>query len=574
MTVTQSDYEFGDFRMELAKRRLLRGSDALPLTPKVFDTLVYLVQHKDRVCEKDELMRALWPDTTVEENNLNQSISTLRRVLGDQRGADQYIATVPGRGYRFVKDVREARGGAAPRTKAVAVLPFKPLRPVERDEALELGMAETLIARLSRASSTVVRPLSSVRRYTDVDQDAIVAGRALEVESVLDGSIQRQDNRIRVTARLIRVRDGISLWAQTFDEEFTDVFRVQDAISERVAAAMELTLSSEEKRGLTRRYTDNVEAYHLYLKGLYYLGKAVRPSIYKGIEFFQQAVDLDPVYALAYAGIAEAYRRLPITSDVPPKEAFPKAKAAALKALEIDDYLAEAHMSLGWTKFWFDWDWEDAERELQRAIELAPNNGLAHMSYCVLLGASGRFDEAIAEGNKAVELEPLSPIVNANLAWALHCAGRDEDALIRIGKTLEIDPNFWIAHLNRAKALVQRREYPEAIAALEKARQFSGGSHSETISLMGYAWAMAGDRAKAIGCLEELQSQSVRAYVPPHNIAVIYCGLGEKRELCEWLEKAYEERDVRLTLMKVEPKWRLAQSEACFQSILKRVGLA
>jgi tetratricopeptide (TPR) repeat protein len=209
-----------------------------------------------------------------------------------------------------------------------------------------------------------------------------------------------------VTARLTNVADESSLWSQTFDEEFTDVFTVQDAISERVAAALAMRLSAEEKKGLTRRYTEDVEAYHLYLKGLYHLGKVTPPAIRKGIEFFQQAVEMDPVYALAYAGIAEAYRRLPITSDVPPKEAFPRAKAAALKALEIDDTLAEAHMSLGWVRFWYEWDWREGEKELLRAIELSPGNGVAQMSHLVLLATQGRMDEAIQAGYRAIEFEP------------------------------------------------------------------------------------------------------------------------------------------------------------------------
>ena len=570
-TSSAANYEFGDFRLEVSRRRLLRRGEAVALTPKLFDTLLHLVQNHDRVCEKEELMQALWPDTAVEENNLNQTISALRRSLTQGAGEDRYIITVPGRGYRFSAAVRSTPKDAAT-IKAIAVLPFKPLVLEDRDEALELGMADTLIARLSQTRGTVVRPLTSVRKFTSLDQDAAAAGRELGVHSVLDGSIQRRGNLIRVTARLTNVADESSLWSQTFDEEFTDVFAVQDAISEKVAAALAMRLSTEEKKGLTKRYTENVEAYHLYLKGLYHLGKVTPPAIRKGIEFFQQAVEMDPVYALAYAGIAEAYRRLPITSDVPPKEAFPRAKSAALKALEIDDTLAEAHMSLGWVRFWYEWDWQEGEKELLRAIELSPSNGVAQMSHLVLLATQGRMDEAIQAGYRSVEFEPLSQIVNANLAWCLHCGHRDQEAVARLEKTLEIDPNFWVAHLNLGKIYTRQREYARAIAAFEKAKQFSGGN-SETISMIGHASALAGNLTKAVESLNELKLLSSQRYIPPHNIAVIYAALGDKQQTCAWLEKAYEDRDVRLTLINVESKWDLFRAEPCFQSILKRVGL-
>lgn len=391
-------YEFGDFRLDAAKRLLLkRDGERIPLTPKAFDTLLYLVEHSGALLDKDELLRAVWADTVVEENNLNQHISTLRRVLGERRDEHHYIVTVPGRGYRFIADVsthtnldeqkkveenqhaldekqaKESNTGAASqlaqragkqnrnvwiglcagiviiglvvaasyfwvaRTKTasvssirtIAVLPFKPLVAENRDEALEMGLADTLIARLSNSREIIVRPLSSVRRYGGLEQDPQAAGRELGVESVLDGSLQRWGDRIRVTARLVSVADGASLWTETFDEKFTNIFAVQDAISERVTGTLALRLSSEEKKRLTKRYTENVEAYQLYLIGRYHWGKLTPTEVKKSIGYFQQAIEIDPAYALAYAGLAKAYTSLPITSDVPPKDAFPKAKAAA-----------------------------------------------------------------------------------------------------------------------------------------------------------------------------------------------------------------------------------------------------
>jgi DNA-binding winged helix-turn-helix (wHTH) protein/Tfp pilus assembly protein PilF len=565
-------FEFGDFLVDQSKRLLLRAGEPVPLTPKVFDTLLHLVQHSGLLVGKDELIRAVWPDTVVEENNLNQNISTLRRLLGEDRGENRYIVTVPGRGYRFVAAVRSSAELARAPIRTIAVLPFKPLTADHRDEALEMGMADTLIAQLSSSRATIVRPLSSVRKYTSLEQDALAAGRELGVESVLDGSIQSDGSQIRVTVRLTRVADGASLWTGKFDQEFTNVFAVQDTISEKVASALALRLSHDEKKRLTQRCTHNVEAFHCYLKGRYHIGKVTRPAIRKGLEFFQKAIDVDPTYALAYAGVAEAYRRLPITSDVAPKEAFPKAKAAASRALEIDENIADAHLALGFTKLWFDWDWVAAEKEFKVAIDLNPSGGDAHMGYANLLTCVGRHREALAEAQCAVELDPLSLIVNANQAQFLHWARDDDAAWRRVQKTLEIDPDFWVANLALGRLHIQKGEYPDAIIALTKARDFSG-ANSETVSLIGYAYARAGDRAQADAILGELRSRSNNSHVPPHSIAVIYHGLSDKDQTFQWLEKAYEQRDVRLTFLKTDPKWDSIRSDARFVNLVRRVGL-
>jgi DNA-binding winged helix-turn-helix (wHTH) protein/Tfp pilus assembly protein PilF len=566
-------YEFGGFRLDSAKRLLMRDGEPVPLTPKVFETLLHLVEHKGQLVEKDQLIRVIWPDTVVEENNLNQNISTLRRLLGESPGENRYIVTIPGRGYRFVAAVRSPSPfiHTAP-ILTLAVLPFKPLTADHRDEALEMGMADTLIARLSGIRTTIVRPLSSVRAYTSLEQDALVAGRELGVESVLDGSIQCNGNQIRVTARLISVADGTSLWAGKFDQEFTNVFAVQDTISEKVASALAMRLSKDEKKKLTQRYTENIDAYHSYLKGRYHIGKVTRPTIIKGIEFFQQAIDIDPTFALAYAGIAEAYRRLPITSDMAPKDAFPKAKAAATKALEIDENIADAHLALGFTKLWFDWDWQASEREFKFAIDLNSSSGEAHMGYAVLLTCLGRHREAVAEGERAIEVDPLSLIVNANQAQFLHWAKADNEARIRVQKTLEIDPNFWVANLALGRLLIKKSEYAAAIAALTKARE-SSGANSETVSLIGYAHALAGNRSQAFTVLDELQSRSNRSYVPPHSLAVIYHGLGDRDETFRWLEKAYDDRDVRLAFLNADPKWDSLRCDPRFLDLVKRLGL-
>jgi TolB-like protein/Tfp pilus assembly protein PilF len=456
--------------------------------------------------------------------------------------------------------------------KRIAVLPFKPLVPENRDQVLELGMADSLIAKLSNARKIVVRSLNSVRKYGGLEQYPLAAGRELEVDSVLEGNVQKSSDRIRVSARLINVADGSSLWANTFEEKFTDVFAVQDAISQKVADALALRLSGQEKSRLTKRYTENAEAYQLYLTGRYYWSKATPPDIRKGIAFFQQAIDLDPEYALAYAGLAAANRALAMNADVPAKDCLPQAKAAAIKAIELDDSLADAHSALSFALIWYDWDWATAEKEAKRAVALDPNSGMAHFAYAHVLSDQGRHQEAIAEIARARELDPVFFLFRALEGMMLHHAGRNDEALTRLQKTVELDSNFWATHLMLGKVYTQTQKYPEAIAEFTKARQLSGGN-SESIGSIGYVEALVGDKEKARVILEELKALSSQRYIPPSNVGLVYNGLGERDEAFSCLEKACDQRDPRVTLLKVDPRWDSLRENPRFVAILKRIGL-
>jgi TolB-like protein/Flp pilus assembly protein TadD/class 3 adenylate cyclase len=456
--------------------------------------------------------------------------------------------------------------------KRIAVLPFKPVLPANRDEVLELGMADTLITKLSNIHQVIVSSLTAVRKYAGLDQDSVAAGRALQVNSVLEGNVQKVGDRIRVTARLINVADGSSVWADTFDEKLTDVFAVQDAISQKVADALALRLTGEEQKRLTKRYTDNLEAYQLYLTGRYHWSKFTPPDIREAIGFFQKAMESDPNYALAYFGLAEANRSLTMNADVASKDCLPQAKAAAEKALEIDDSLAEAHASLSFSLAWFDWDWAGAEREAKRAIALNPNSAHAHFASAHVLSDLGRHDEAIAEIGLARELDPVFPLYRTLEGMFFHHAGRNNEAAARLQKVVELDPNFWITHLILGRVYIQQQKYPEAIAEFGKARDLSHGN-SEAIASIGFVEALAGDKAKARGVLDELNRLSAQRYIPPHNLALVYSALGERDEAFSWLEKACEDRDARLTLLKVDPRWDSLRSDARFVAILKRIGL-
>src|SRR5207253_662128 len=376
------------------------------------------------------------------------------------------------------------------REKRIAVLPFKPLVPENRDQVLELGMADSLIAKLSNVREIVVRSLNSVRKYSGLDQDPLAAGRELEVNSVLEGNVQKSSDRIRVTARLIKVADALAL-----------------------------RLSGQEKSRLTKRYTENAEAYQLYLTGRYHWSKATPPDIRKGIGFFQQAIELDPEYALAYAGLAAANRALAMNADVPAKDCLPQAKAAAIKAIELDDSLADAHSALPFGLIWYDWDWGPAEEEAKRAVALDPNSGMAHFAYAHILSDQGHHQEAIAEIARARELDPVFFLFRALEGMMLHHAGHNDEALTALRKTVELDSNFWATHLMLGKVYTAQRKYPEAIAEFTKARQLSG-RNSESIGSIGYVDALAGDKEKARAVLEELKALSTQRYIPSSNVGL------------------------------------------------------
>ena len=473
-----------------------------------------------------------------------------------------YVVSVPGRHHTITQTAEE---------KSIAVLPFQPLVADHRDQALELGMADTLISKLSN-SQVVVRSLASVRKYDHPEQNPLAAGRELQVRTVLEGSVQKLDDRIRVNTRLINVADGVALWSGSFDERFTDVFAVQDAISEKVANAMALRLSADERQRMVRRYTDNVEAYQLYLLGRYRFSKLTPPEIRASIGCFQQVIALDGHYALAYFGLADAYRAITITGDQRPHEYMPQAKAAAMKALEIDESLAEPHAILAFIHFWYDWDWPGAEREAKRAIDLNPNSAFAHFAYAHWLSLVGRHQEAVAEGAVAVKLDPLSLMTNALEGSFLYSAGRDDEARTQLQKALALDPGFWIAHLFLGKILVQQGRYAEAAAELATARQTSQGN-SLTVSVNGYAAALAGDAAGARAAIEELRSAATRHYIPPQTVALVYAGLGQRDEAFAWLDKAFEEHDVHLSYLKADPQWAPLRADPRFAALLRRIGL-
>ena len=455
--------------------------------------------------------------------------------------------------------------------KSIAVLPFKPLGMENRDESLELGMADTLIARLSNIREIDVRPISAVHKYTGLDQDAVAAGREQQVHAVLDGHIQKAGEKVRVTVRLTRVEDGATLWADKFDEEMTNIFAVQDSISERVANALSVTLAGGEKERLTKHHTENPAAYQLYLKGRYHLNRLTDDGFLKGRDYFRQAIDVDPNYAAAYAGLADSYQMLSGYNALAPNEGFPQAKAAATEALRLDEDLAEAHTALGSVKLLYDWDWQGAEREYRRAIEINQSYSDAHLMYGLYLSAMGRFDEGHAETRRAQELDPLSLSKIVGIGDVFYHQRQYDRAQEQYGRVLEMDPNSGFGHWALGNVYVHKGMFEEAIAEYKKAVQLSGDSPDELASL-GYAYALSGKRTEAQNVIEELKERSKRRYVSPTIIAFIYAGLRDKDEAFAWLEKAYSGRDFILVFLKVDPTFDSLRSDARFAELMRRVG--
>jgi TolB-like protein len=464
------------------------------------------------------------------------------------------------------------QAGTEPNVHSLAVLPFRPLSAESRDEYLGLGMAETLITRLSHLQQLLVRPTRAVLKYADVRQDPIAVGRELGVDLVLDGSFQKLDDRLRVTVRLVNVGDGAALWADKFDTQFTDIFQVQDTISEQVAAALVLELTSEERRLLTKRGTTNSDAYQLYLQGRYLWNKRTEEGFRKAIEYYQRAIALDPNYALAYTGLADAYHLLGDYSYLSPKEAFPQAAAAAQKALERDETLAEAHTALAYAKFLYEWDWPGAEASFKRALDLNPRYPTAHQWYAEYHVAMGRFDEALDRIRRAQALDPTSPVLGAVAGWVFYMAGRYDQAIEQCRQTLALEPNFYPAHFWIGQALEKKGLYREAIAAYEQALALAGDSPEVSASL-GHALALAGDRAKAREMLRQLQEHSAREYVAAYFVALIYAGLDQTDQTLTWLERAYEERARAVPFWRVDPMLDRLRSDSRFADLLQRVHL-
>jgi DNA-binding SARP family transcriptional activator len=462
--------------------------------------------------------------------------------------------------------------------KAVNSLAILPLVNASSDpnaEYLSDGITESIINNLSQLPDLRVMAWNTVFRFKGSKIDPQTAGRDLDVRAVLTGRVLEVDDRLVIKAELINVTDGSQLWGEHYNRRLADIFVIEAEISREISDKLRLKLTGDEQQRLAKRHTDNIEAYHAYLKGRYFWNKRTDKDVRRGLGYFKQAIDLDPCYALAHAGLADSYIILGTfgISSLSPKDAFPKAKEAAVKALEIDDTLAEAHASLAIALAQYDWDWLNAAGEFRRAIELKPTYATAHHWYAfVYLTAMERLDEAIAEEMRAQELEPLSLIINTNLGTLFYLTRQYDEAIDQYRKALEIDSNFIIAYWMLGLAYEQKSMFDESIAEFQTAIALSGGS-ALPIALLGHAYAMSGKKDEALKVLNELHELSKRGYISSYRVAAIYFGLREAEQAFEWLQRAVEERDAWLNWLRVDPVFDDLRSDRRFQGLLKQVGL-
>jgi DNA-binding winged helix-turn-helix (wHTH) protein/tetratricopeptide (TPR) repeat protein len=562
-----SKFEFGPFRLDAAKRVLWREGLIVPLPPKALDLLVALVDQQGDVVTKDDLMKRVWPNTFVEEANLSVNVSALRKALGAQPDGRPYIETVSRRGYRFAAP----EGPAGPGLPTLAVLPFIALDRGKDEAYLGAGLADALITRLGGTGRVAVRPTSAVLPYAG--RDPREAGRDLQVDAVLEGKIQRRGSRIRVTVQLLPLSGAAPAWAETFDEDVTSVFAVQDRIAEQVARALDLQLGAGERERLTRRHTEDVEAYQAYLKGRYFWSRFTGEWVERAFAYFREAVEKDPGFALPHAGLADAYLVLGFSGLVPPREAWPLAGEEARRALSLDDTVAEAHVSLGWVRLFEHWDWEGAGRELRRAIALNPSSAAARQWYALYLDMLGHYEEATSETERAQQLDPLSLVTAALVAFQSYLRRDHERGLEECRRAVELDPNHFLGRWSLGLAFQQLGRHPEAVREHRKALDSSGGSPLMR-AVLARSLALAGRTSEARRTLEALERASADGRGGSYAHATVHLALGERDAALARLEAATEERDPWLVLLKVDPMLDALRRHRRFQALRRRVLVA
>lgn len=565
-------YSFGDFRLDARRRQLCScDGDVRAVTTKCFDTLLYLVEHAGEVVTKPALMAAVWPGVCVEENSLSQCISALRRVLGETAGENRFIVTVPGRGYRFIARVAAQRDDVAarqPGLPSVAVLPFKLLDGSPGHESLGLGMTDALIMRIGTLRGIDLRPLSSVRRFANPDQDPVAAGRALGVDTVLDGWVQRDGERLRASVRLLETAGGRQLWADRFDAEFTDVFGIQDVMAERVATGLLHELSIGDLRRLRRHPTENAHAYQLYVSGWYALTRPGGGNLKQALQYLEQAVALEPEFALAHVCLAGCYALFGVFGFRQPHEVFPSARAGVLRALEIDPELAEAHAALGHIHTVYDLDWARARKAYDHALAVDPRCSMAHHYLGLQMLVHGRFEEALDHVRRAQALEPLAANYNANIGMIHHYAGRYEAAVEQLQATLRLDPSFDHARTFMGRALLQLGEFERAIRLFQERTSATLGADAD----LPVAYASSGRRAQAERELRALLEDSTRRYVSPYDIARIHAALGLPDATLDWLEQALDQRTQPINYVSLDPGFASLRAHPRFCAMVARLA--
>ena len=572
---SQSTLRFGEFELDISAYELRRGGQPVHLERQPMDLLILLVERHRQLVWRADIAKRLWdPGVFVDvEMGVNTAISKVRQALRDSQESPAFIETISGKGYRFIAPVDTAPLGRHEEAiESVAVLPFANDSADPDGEYLSDGITETLINHLSQISNLRVVARSTVFRYKGKDIDPQKAGNDLHVRAVVSGRLLQHGNTLIVRAELMDVATGAQLWGGQYKRKAEDVFALQDNLSREISEKLRLQLTRDEKQRLTKRYTEDAEAYRLYLKGRYHWNKRSPEGLQKAVEYFRQALDKDPAYSLAYAGLADTYAHLSFFNVVAPRQAMPKAKAAAVKGLEIDEALAEAHVSLGYVSFTYDGDWPAAGKHFEQALTLNPAYSSTHTFYALYLSSLGRSEEALEVAERALDLDPASPAVSHSLAVQLYLARKFGRAIEQAHHTLEMDANFAISYAVLGEVYLAKGMYRECLSPLEKYSALSRRS-ATSLAFLGYSYARLGERKEALRIIDELKAASKQSLVPALFVALVYAGLEDKDQAFTWLEKAHEERFNRLAYLKVEALWDPLRSDPRFADLLRRVGI-
>jgi TolB-like protein/DNA-binding winged helix-turn-helix (wHTH) protein/Tfp pilus assembly protein PilF len=620
---------FGAFDVDLRSGELHKDGVKIRLQEQPFRLLALLLEHPGEVVTRDELRKRLWPEDTFVafDDGLNTAIKKLRDGLGDSAEKPRFVETVSRRGYRFIAPVdgagapavsapgvagasvpapatkrvrsrwavpivgavvvlaaallvsnvigwreRLLRTPAPTRIRSIAVLPLENLTGDPSQEYFADGMTDALITKLAQIDSLQVTSRTSVLHYKAEKKSLPVIARELGVDAIVEGTVTRAGNRVRIDAQLVRGATDRHLWARSYEGDLGDILVLQDEVTRAIATEVEAKLTPQERARLTSARSVNPEAYDAYLRGRYFVNRKTAAGSNKSVEYFNLAIEKDPGFALPYAGLADAYIGSGFYGGMPPKEAYPRAREAAQKALEIDEKLPEAHSALASIKFFFDWNWLGAEEEFKKAIELNPRYPLAHRRFSYLLVSQGRITEAVNEAKRALELDPLSLAENTSYGWILGLAGQTDAVIEQNRKALELDPNYGPFHGQLALAYVRKGVLDQAIAHSQKATELSKDNPFPLASL-GYVYGVAGKKDSARKILGELNRLSRSRYVPAWLTATVYAGLGEKDQAFAWLEKAYAERASELVWLSLQPTLDKFHSDPRLGELAQRVGL-
>jgi TolB-like protein/Flp pilus assembly protein TadD len=565
---TSANLRFGPFELDPASGELRKFGRRIRIRPQASRVLAFLISRAGEVVSREELYRTLWGDSTVVdfEHGLNFCIRQIRTALGEQATKPRYLETIPRAGYRFKQQTPEP-------FRSLVVLPFENASGDAELDYLSDGITDTLIRQLALLPQLRVIARATSFRFKGRATNPLTIGRRLNVAAVLTGRVLQRGTQLQISVDLVDTATGAQMWGEQYDRAADDVLRVQQEISSEIASKLHVRLRTDPRPATGRWGTDDSDAYRLYLKGRYFVTRWTGEGFRKAIEYFNEAIARDPLYALAYAGLADCYGPLGFYGYLPPTDSWPKAKAAALRALDIDDDLAEARVSLATVGLFYEWDREQAHRECVRAQKLNPGYPAAWLHDATALIALGRFDEGLASIRKANELDPLSPWLQTVHGLHLYFARRYDDAERELRAALELEPHYGEAHRVRGVTLVQQGRLDEAISELRAARTALGDSPAALGSL-GRACALSGRRDEARALIALLESVASQKRVAAASIAAIHVGLGEHDEAIEWLLRAVENRSSWLVVIEQEPWWDPLRAHPRFAEVLRRMGFA